>query len=138
MRRQKIRGIRRKRAGGDCREIRDRRMRNGDEVETGYTGEIRTEACVFSVGHVQQAADTRFAQVCVDEKGAVAELRERDGQICGGGSLAFTRQSTGDKNDLQRMIGLRKQESGSQRAKRFLHLRFWQMLRNELDALVVA
>src|SRR5256885_10323816 len=132
MRRQKIRGIRRKRAGGDCREIRDRRMRNGNEIETGYTGKVRTEACVFSVGHVQQAADTRFAQVRVDKKSAVAELRERDGQICGGRSLAFTRQSAGDKNHLRWMIGLRKQESGSQRAERFLHLRFWQMLRHEL------
>ena len=60
-----------------------------------------------------------FAQVRVDEKSAVAKLRERDGQICGRGSLAFTRQSAGDKDDLRRMIGLRKQESGSQRAKRF-------------------
>src|SRR5260221_4068240 len=113
-------------------------MRHGNEVETGNAGEVRTEACVFSVGHVEQAADIRFAQVRVDEKSAVAELGERDSQVCGGSSLAFKRQSASDKNDLRRMIGLRKQESRSQCAKRFRHLRFWQMLRNELDALVVA
>ena len=113
-------------------------MRNGDEIETRNAGEIRAQAGVFPAAQIEETPDARLAQVGVNEHGAVAKLRERDGKIGRRGRLAFARQGAGDQNDLRRMIGAAKEaERGAQRAERFGHLRFGQMLGDELDALLV-
>src|SRR5712692_2021252 len=112
-------------------------MLNGDEVEAGNSGEEGTEAGVLATAEAQEAADAGLAQIGVDKQGAIAKLRESDGEIGGSGGLAFARQSAGHEDDLGRMIGLRKKERGAERAKSFGHLRFREMLGDELDALVV-
>src|SRR6266850_597010 len=119
-------------------QIGNGRMRNRDQIKTRNTRKIRTQPGVFPAAQVEETPDARLAQVGVYEDGAIAQLRQRYGKIRSRGRLAFAWQGTGNQNDLRRMIGLGEQDRGPQRTKRFRHLRFWQMLSDKLDALVVA
>src|ERR1700687_3732229 len=110
-------------------------MRNGDQIKTRNTRKIGTQAGIFPAAQVEKTSDTRLAQVGVQEDGAIAQLRQCHGKVRSSGRLTFTRQGTSNQNDLWGMIGLGEQERGSQRAERFRHLRFRQMLSDELDAL---
>src|SRR5581483_10100709 len=126
------------RSGGNGGEIRNSRMRNSDEIEAGSSGEIRTEPGISVAGETENASDARLAEVGIDEDGAVAQLGESDGEIGGSRGFAFAGKGAGDEDDLGRVIGLRKQDGCASGAKRFGHLRFGQMLRDKLDASLVA
>lgn len=105
-------------------------MLNGYEIEAGDAGEIGTEARVLAVAEIEEAADARLAKVRIEEQGAVAELRQSDGEIRGRGGFALARQGAGDQNDLRRVIGLGEQQRGAQGAEGFRHLGLGQVLRD--------
>src|SRR5205814_3173303 len=106
--------------------------------QTGYACEIRTQAGIFPGAKIEQASDSRFSKISVNEHGAVAELRKSDSQIRCRGGFPFPRQSAGNQNHLRRMLRLRKKDGGTKDAKSFRHLRLRKMLGHQLDAFVVA
>src|SRR5258708_9978678 len=112
-------------------------MVNGNEIQTGNAGEVRAKAGILSTAEVEEAADAGLAQIGVDEQGAVAKLRESDGEIGGCSGFAFARQSAGNEADLGRIVGLGEKQSGTQGAEGLRHLRLGKMLGNELDPLLV-
>ena len=133
VRRKQVGRIWRQRARRNRREIRNRGMLHGDEIEARNAGEIGAEAGVLVAVEIEKAANTGLAKVGVDEQRAIAKLRERDGEIRRGGRFAFAGQSAGDENHLRRMTGLREEQRGAESAERFGHLRLRQMLRDKLD-----
>ena len=108
-----------------------------NEIQARNTRQIGTQTGVLAARQIQQAADARLAQVRIDEHSLVAELGECDGQVCGGGGLAFTGERAGHENYLRRTVGLRKQQRSTQCAKSLGHLRFGQMLSDEFAPLLV-
>src|ERR1700688_2698639 len=112
-------------------------MLNGDEIETGNSGKVGTEAGVLPGAEIEQTADAGLAQIGVYEQGAIAKLSEGDGKIRCGSGFAFARQRAGHENDLGRTVSLREKQSGAQGAEGFGHLRLGEMLSYELNAFVV-
>ena len=106
MRGQKIRRIWRQRTGGNSREIGYRGMRHGHQVQRRHPREIRTEASVFSGTEVEEPANTRLAEVRIDQNGFITELRQGNGEICRSGGFAFAGQRAGYQDDLRWMVRL--------------------------------
>src|SRR5260370_40987666 len=74
------------------REVSDRRMRDGDQVQGRDAGQIGTQTGVLAVNEAQRAIDAGFAQVGVDQKRLVTKLRERYRQVYRRGRLPLARQ----------------------------------------------
>ena len=113
-------------------------MRDGNEIEAGNARQVRTQTRIRSTAKIEEAPDSGLAKIGIDENGLIAKLSKSHSEICGRGGFAFAGKSAGDKNDLRRMIGLRKKNGGTQGAERFRHLRFRKMLGHQLNAFFVA
>jgi len=54
-------------------------MLDGDQVKAGNAGQVGTQSSRLSAVHIEEAADTRFSQIRIDQQGAITELRQGDG-----------------------------------------------------------
>ena len=97
-------------------------MRDRYKIQTRDTCKVGAQACIIPSAEIKKPPDSRLAKVGVDEHGAIAELRERDRQICRGCGLAFPRQGAGDQNHLRWVLRLRKENRGSQGPEGLGHL----------------